>query len=97
MSFIALCDTISKSNQSFKVLLFVKIGFHGAIYHASKFCLVLAFFGGFEITIVHVKQWNSKTDRIYLVSHVITTLKLSLVNLWNFFKKNFDLISFSSQ
>ena len=56
MSFIALCDTISKSNQSFKVLLFVKIGFHGAIYHASKFCLVLAFFGGFEITIVHVKQ-----------------------------------------
>ena len=40
-------------------------------------------------------KWNK--DRIFLVFHVVTNLKPLLVSLWNFFKKYFDLISFSWQ
>ena len=48
-------------SNSFSLL---RSGFHGAIYDASKFLLVLAFFGAFEI-IVHVKQWPTLFRRCF--------------------------------
>ena len=42
-------------------------------------------------------SFKGNKDNIFLVFCIITTLKLSLINLWSLFKKCFNLISLSSQ
>ena len=41
--------------------------------------------------------FKENKDGMFLVFHVIATLKPLLVNLWNFFKKCFDLLPLCSQ
>ena len=66
----------------------------------SNFCITFSFTNVTQTTrtipFIDNTRFGNK-DRIFLLFHVITILKLLLVNLWNFFKKCFDLISFSSQ
>ena len=75
MSLIALCDTICKTSLS-KSLCSLRSGFLRAIYDASKFSLVLAFFGAFEMK-PHVKQWLTLRRRYFDDSELLVGLLCS--------------------
>ena len=54
----------------------LRSGFQRAIYDASKFFLVLAFFGAFEMT-AHVKQWLMLLQRSFDGSELLVGLLCS--------------------
>ena len=68
-----------------KSFCLLKSGFQRAVYDASKFFLVLAFLGAFEIT-VHAKRWLMFLKRcfggseilveLFCLFHITSTLRL---------------------
>ena len=57
--------------------------------------IIIPFIGDTRFLIVSIFKGNK--DFLFLVFHVLTSLKLLLVNSWNFIKKCFDLTSLSPQ
>ena len=59
-----------------KSFCLLRLGFQRAIYDASKFLQVLAFFGAFETT-AHAKQWLMLLQRCFHGSQLLVGLLCS--------------------
>ena len=76
MSLVSLGDIIPNKTSFSKSFCSLRSNFQTAIYDTSKFFLVLAFFGAFEMT-VHLKHWLMLLQRCFDDSELLVGLLCS--------------------